>query len=272
MVQNPDSLADILAREYFSKPMQALFRAFELRAYDTVKLEFEHPALDLGCGIGAFATVLCWYKELDGLEFGADLTFKDLQQAKRRPVYKMAFQANAQALPIKGGALKFVLCNGVLCCIYPGYEVALGEVARVLKSGGQFVMTVPTPGFTSALLPNRLFETLRFNSLAEWYCRRINARLGHRKLADLAFWKRQLALVGLRVEHSQLYFSKTQKTWWSIFATRPFQLFSLARYFPRSVQRLALIATTTLLRILPKPTHWREDECGYLIVVAKKVI
>jgi SAM-dependent methyltransferase len=272
MVQNSDPLASILAREYFSKPMQALARAFELRAYDAVKLDFQHPALDLGCGTGAFGAVFCGYKGLDGLEFGAELTFKDLQQAKRRPLYKMTFQAEAQALPIKTGTLKFILCNGVLCCIYPGYDVALNEVARVLQTGGQFVMTVPTPRFTSALLPNRLFETLGFNSLAEWYCQRINARLGHRKLEDLASWRRQLALVGLRVENSEFYFTKSETTWWSVFATRPFQLFSLARYFPRSVQRLALIATTTLLRILPKPTHWGEDECGYLIVVAKKVI
>jgi SAM-dependent methyltransferase len=208
-----DAIPTILAHEYFSKPMQALFRSYDLAVYNLVDLDFRRPAVDLGCGDGAFASVFCRSRSLDGFDLGSDLRTKSLRRASSRRCYRLVFSSDARALPIRTATVKFVLCNGVLCCIGPGHERALLEVARILTTGGQLLMTVPTPGFTTHLLPTRLFEHLGLPMLAALYSRRMNARNGHRRLAYLDGWRRELERVGLKIEQHVYYFARSEAIW-----------------------------------------------------------
>lgn len=251
--------------------MHALARSYDLAAYDLVKLDIKRPALDLGCGNGAFASVFCRIKGLDGLDLGLDLNTKNVRLVKRRSLYKIAFQADSRALPIKTGTIRFIICNGVLCCISPGHDLALFEVARVLETGGQFAMTVPTPNFATALLLPRMFEHLGLHKLATLYCTRLNARNGIRKSGDLELWRKELERVGLKVEGYVHYFGESEATWWSVFAMRPFQLFTILRYLPEFIQRLGVTLTERLIRSVPRPIHPEEKNCVFLLIVAKKV-
>ncbi len=265
------SIPKILAQEYFSKPMHALARSYDLAAYDLVKLDIKGPALDLGCGNGAFGSVFCQIKGLDGLDLGMDLGPRNVRLASRRGSYKIVFQSDARSLPIRTAKIKFILCNGVLCCICPGHDLALLEVARVLETGGQFVMTVPTPNFAADLLLTRLFEHLGLHMLATLYSRRVNARNGIRKSGDLELWRKELERVGLKVEGYVHYFGGSEATWWGVLAMRPFQLFAILRYLPEFIQRLAATLTESLIRFVPRPIHPEEKNCVFLLIVARKV-
>jgi SAM-dependent methyltransferase len=260
----------ILADEYFSKPAQALFRSYDLRSYDSVKMNIRQPVLDLGCGNGAFGSVFSQVYELKGLNLGLDLDFKSVQFASRRGLYDSLCSADVRALPINSGSIGLVLSNSVLCCIHPGHELALVEVARILVPGGQFVMTVPTPEFTDNLVPKRLFDRLGLHRLSVWYSNGMNKRNGHRKLQSFEVWKKELEQVGFTVEDHLCYFANSEAFWWSLTAMRPFQLCALFRYFPKIVQRIASLLTELLLRYVASLNPSDCKNCGFLLIVATK--
>jgi SAM-dependent methyltransferase len=260
----------ILADEYFSKPAQALFRSYDLRSYDSVKLNIQSPVLDLGCGNGAFGSVFSRVYELGGLNLGLDLDFKGIQFARRRGLYDSLSSADIRALPINTESIGFVFSNSVLCCIHPGHELALAEVARILVPGGQFVMTVPTPEFTDNLVPKRLFDRLGLHRLSVWYSNGMNKRNGHRKLQGFEVWQKELEQVGFTVEDHLCYFVSSEAFWWSLMAMRPFQLCALFRYLPKIVQRTASLLTELLLRYVTSFNPSDYKNCGFLLIVATK--
>ena len=248
-----DATAKMLAQEYFSKPMHALFRSYDFAACDLVPLELRRPVLDLGCGNGAFGSVFCRIMGFPGLDLGVDLNRKGVVQAGSRDLYKLALCSDARALPIRSGAIRFVLCSSALQAIASRHDIALLEVARVLATGGQLLMTVPTPGFTASLLPTRVLARLGLQRLARLYGDRVNERGGHRRLEYLDFWRRELAHVSLVVEHHVHYFSSNQAAWWSLLAMRPFQLFAILNYFPSFLRNSAIFLLERLLRFIPRP-------------------
>jgi SAM-dependent methyltransferase len=266
-----DNIPRILAQEYFSKPMHALFRAFDLAAYDLIQLDIRPPVLDLGCGNGSFGSIFSRVHELNGLDFGLDLDFKGVRLANQRKEYYSVLQTDVRDLPIKSGSIGSVLSNGVLCCVRPGHDLALAEAARILTPGGQYLMTVPTPDFTANLLPKRLFERLGLRRLIVWYSNGMNKRNGHRTLQDFEKWRRELENVGLKVENHLHYFSASEAKWWSITAMRPFQLFAILRYLPRFIQRVAVSPTEWFVRHVAGHNHTQEQKYGYLLIAARKV-
>jgi SAM-dependent methyltransferase len=261
----------MLAEEYFSKPMHALFRSYDLAAYGRVKLDVKRPALDLGCGNGAFASLVSRLYGLDGLDLATDLRPGDVRAASRRGLYRLAVPSDARFLPLKAQTIGFILCNGVLCCIEPGHDQAIAELARVLKPNGQLVMTVPTPRFTTLLLPVRILRQLGLRSLAERYTRAVNRRHGHRTLQSREEWQKELERAGLSVEDHAHYFSRREAIWWSILAMRPFQFSAFLRYLPGFVQRIAIAVTETMVRSLPEGRPIPQQEAGYLLIVARKL-
>ena len=251
--------------------MHALFRAYDLAAYNAVNLGIAHPILDLGCGNGAFGSVFCRVHGFDGLDFGMDVSSKNVRLAQQRGDYKVVSQGDVRALPFKTGVIRSILCNGVLCCVHPGYDLALQEIARILQTGGQLAMTIPTPRFTEVLLPTRLCKGLGLYRLATLYARMVNHRNGHRTLEYLDVWRKELACAGLKVEHYINYFSGSEATWWSLFAMRPFQSFAILRYLPEFIQHFAVAFTAKLIHPVPRSTHPQETEYGYLLIVARKL-
>jgi SAM-dependent methyltransferase len=265
-----DSIPRVLAQEYFSKPMHALARSYDLAAHNLVKLDIRRPALDLGCGNGGFGSVFCSVNGLNGFDFGMDLDIRSVRLARRRGLYKIIFRSDVRTLPIKTETIEFILCSGVLCSIHPRYDLALLEIARILKSGGQLVLTLPTPGYTSALLPTRLFECLGLRKLAVLYSKQVNERNQHHKLEYLEWWQKELERAGLKIEEYVHYFAASEAAWWSILNMRPFQLFAVSRYLPGFIQRIAADFTERVTRAVPRSIQPSEQECGYLLISARK--
>ncbi len=95
--------------------------------------------LDAGCGTGAnLALLRPW-----GRAFGFDLTWTGLELARHEQLGPIA-QASVMAIPFRDDTFDIVGSFDVLQCIYGGGtdEVAIREMARVLKPGGALLLNV----------------------------------------------------------------------------------------------------------------------------------
>lgn len=104
-------------------------------------------ALDVGCGPGSITASLAEAVGVDGLALGVDVSEPMLARAVRIQAGPQAgfLRADAQRLPLRDNTVDAVISIAVLQLI-PDPEAALGEMARVLKSGGRLALMVPTAG------------------------------------------------------------------------------------------------------------------------------
>ena len=95
--------------------------------------------LDCGCGTGGNIRRLL---ARHGDAFGFDLTMAGLEHARRSGTNRVA-QASVAAAPFASGTFDIVTSFDVLYCLPGDVErAAVGEMWRVLKPGGQAVVTV----------------------------------------------------------------------------------------------------------------------------------
>jgi ubiquinone/menaquinone biosynthesis C-methylase UbiE len=87
--------------------------------------------LDLGCGTGRNLPLL----PPGASSVGVDPCRQSLLKARRRAPGALLVQARAEELPFRQGTFETVLSGLVLCSVAEP-QVALGEVRRVLASGG----------------------------------------------------------------------------------------------------------------------------------------
>lgn len=96
--------------------------------------------LEIGCGTGVHAATV---RELGWTPVGVDLSAGMLRHARGRLA---TARADAQRLPIRDGAVPAAVAVMVHTDM-PGYPAVLGEVARVLRSGGVLVHVGVHPCF-----------------------------------------------------------------------------------------------------------------------------
>jgi SAM-dependent methyltransferase len=134
----------LLLSEYPQYPAVALWRCWECAWL--ASLEMASPLLDLGCGDGRIGEHL--WGRFDSarphLTVGLDLDAQAARRAAARPLYAGVVVGDARRLPLACGCLASVVSICVLEHI-PHVEQAVGEVGRVLKPGGLFAFSVPTP-------------------------------------------------------------------------------------------------------------------------------
>jgi SAM-dependent methyltransferase len=267
----PDAvLSRLLAREFVAKPMHALFRSWDFAALHGARLDAGSPTLDFGCGDGSFGAVFCLSRGIARLDYGFDVRATSVRHARLRGAHGLVFRSDARSVPMGSASVRFVLCNGVLCCISPGHETALLEIARILTPGGQLLMTVPTPAFTDGLVPTRVLLRLGLRGLATRYVNAVNRRHGHQCLQGLSAWRAELERVGMQVEHHTHFLSPTQAAWWSILAMRPFQVFAVLRYVPQRLREWVARGLEWIIRRAPGSSPLRDGQGGYLLILARK--
>jgi SAM-dependent methyltransferase len=196
--------ADDLLRAHLREvpAFRALLRSVEARFYKGLALP--GPVLDLGCGDGHFASLA-----LPGLHpLGVDRAAGPLREAARRRVYRAVVRADASSLPFRSGTFGTVVSNSVLEHI-PGVEAVLAEVARVLRTGGRLVFSVPSEHFKSYLSVGRFLDRLSLSRLADAYRDFFNRISRHVTCQSPAWWSERLLAAGLEPVHCWYYFSPT---------------------------------------------------------------
>lgn len=108
--------------------------------------------LDLGCGPGNFTRMIA-QQGPNARVVGFDLAERMLARAadlSSEPEYENAayMRGNALALPFESNTFDSVICCAALH-LFTDYDLALAEISRVLREGGEFVcQTIVTPPTT----------------------------------------------------------------------------------------------------------------------------
>jgi SAM-dependent methyltransferase len=99
-------------------------------------------ALEVGYGAGAvLLAVAPSVDEMHGIDLDAEPTIVQAVLAGRKLAAKLV-QGSVYDLPYESGSFDLVVSFSVFEHL-PEYDKALGEVARVLKAGGQFLLGMP---------------------------------------------------------------------------------------------------------------------------------
>lgn len=107
--------------------------------------------LDVGCGTGRHTCAVARLKKVTAV--GADISFDEAVEARKRLLYEKTLGeggdgvwgtmvADITALPFKDDAFDCVICSEILEHVHQ-QNVAVHEVARVLKEGKDVVVSVP---------------------------------------------------------------------------------------------------------------------------------
>ncbi len=192
---------DILWRNLKELPyFRSILRAVESNLVQQVDLP--EPVLDLGCGDGHFASVTFEY----GLEVGLDPSMPPLREARARRVYKSLVQADGAHAPFPSGTFSSAISNSVLEHI-PHLDSVLQDLARILKPGAPFVLTVPNPGYAEMLSVAMTLERMKLSSVANAYRTWFNRMSRTINLFYEEEWERRLNNAGFDLIDTRRYFS-----------------------------------------------------------------
>jgi ubiquinone/menaquinone biosynthesis C-methylase UbiE len=185
----------------YGHPATILFRSIELRAIyeNTRDVSFRHPSLDLGCGDGYISSLLFDERFTYGMDNGEA---RDAHIAREHLRYEHILLESAERMSLPDNSLNFVFCNSVIEHI-PDNEAVLGEIARTLRTGGDFVFTAPSHKFEEWLCFSNPFY-VRFRQ--KW--------LNHYHTVSHSEWQRRLERHGLEVKRVAYYISRTTNRLW----------------------------------------------------------
>jgi ubiquinone/menaquinone biosynthesis C-methylase UbiE len=113
--------------------------------------------VDFGCGKGEILKEMALLNP-SARYIGVDISEKALGQAKQNFPQGEFYKENEENIPLGDNSVDFVFSSEVIEHIYDT-EKTIIEIARILKSGGQLLLTVPYHGF----LKNILIALFAFN-------------------------------------------------------------------------------------------------------------
>ncbi len=207
---NNSHLADRLLPHFLEvypfQPATALWRATEIAVLVRAGLP-RGRGLDVGCGDGHLTGIVlehCGAREVVGFDPDA----AEIELARATGLYSELHLCGGDDVPLPDASFDWALSNSVLEHI-PDVRPVLAETARLLKTGGEFVFTVPAPGFHRLLRGPIVGQRDRAGYLAE-----LDRRLAHFYYWDAAQWTRELAAVGLRVTVAKPYLNRPQTRRW----------------------------------------------------------
>jgi SAM-dependent methyltransferase len=129
-----------------------------------------------------------------------------MPEALRREGYDFLAQADGGRLPFAEASFASALSNSVLEHV-KDLPAVLSEVARVLRPGAPFAITVPGPGYREHLSVSGILERSGLRALGrayeDWFMR-MSATVN---LMDEAGWRQALKEAGFELEFGLPYFS-----------------------------------------------------------------
>jgi ubiquinone/menaquinone biosynthesis C-methylase UbiE len=268
-------------RVYAFQPATAFWRAVEvdiLRKY----LPTSGICLDIGCGDGKLTFIS--FEEIgtsDLIMVGIDGDEGETNRARQSTIYERVHTCWASNIPEPSATFDHVLSNSVLEHI-ADIEDTLAEIARLLKPGGTFVFTVPSPGFRECLRGPLVGKNSR-----EEYLSSMDKRLAHLRYWSAEEWHANLARCGMVVETNEEYFNCHEVQRWetiSRFTAGILYLLSSQKQSPILIQKklglrqmqnrmslprwMASIIASVLSAFLKRETSKTQNGC--LLILARK--
>ena len=185
---------------YFPSSLaHSFWRAQELSLFRRASASFERPILDFGCGDGSFSSSI-----FDSIEYGVDIDEEALLVAKQYELYDRLFTLEQLQDQLPPASVSTVFSCSVLEHTVNLCD-CISEIARILKPGARFHISVPSPAFTKQM------TTL----IDESFANAVNSFMFHRNLLSDTEWQRLLEKHSLHtnqisyfqpIEFTQQYF------------------------------------------------------------------
>lgn len=221
------------------QPATAFWRALELdHLAGSGALPLAGLGLDLGCGDGAVTELLARTLRADWILVGVDPDEREAELARERGLYVRVHAVQGSAIPEPGDAFDFVLSNSVLEHV-DELEPVLREAARILRTGGRLVVTVPGPGFHALLRgPSVLGRAATGARDRDAYLAAVDRRLAHVRYWSEAEWAAALTDAGLTLVSASTYLTRAEVRRWETLSNATGGLVSrLSRDSPLRAQR-----------------------------------
>jgi SAM-dependent methyltransferase len=191
---------------YPAQPATAFWRAIEIGILARHGLP-EGRGLDLGCGDGILTDILL-QETGPRILVGVDPDPLETRAAARFPFYERVHTCPGDAIPEPSGSFDFVLSNSVLEHI-PNLAGTIAEIGRLLRNGGQFLFTVPGPGFHRNLAGS-LFSRIDRST----YLETLDRRLAHRHYLSPSDWRGICGENGLVLDTCVGYLDRRETRRW----------------------------------------------------------
>ncbi|MDH3254371.1 MAG: methyltransferase domain-containing protein, partial [Acidobacteriota bacterium] len=248
-------LARKILASHHTQPATALWRIPEVEVV-LDNLRGQGRGLDLGCGDGTLAAVLL-ANTRGVLWFGLDLDSRDAVAAERSGLYERVTVASASDIPLADASFDLVFSNSALEHMLSLSRV-VKEVARIVRPGGRFIFTVPTPEIHDNLLWARILRRLGLRSTASRYLAHLDQRLAHLNYLSQEDWAHELERAGLKVERSSPYLTRWELAYWELLANMTGGLayiLAAGRKTPREIQQ-AFGVDRISSRLLSRIAYW----------------
>ncbi len=219
-------LTDFLNDSWMA-PSDVLLRTVEVLLWRNIK--FQEPTLDIGCGDGSVSKHI--FAHLPKISMGVDLT---PQKALATGRYVATQPEDATRMTLKSNSFATVVSNSTFEHI-PNDIHAVAEVSRVLKKGGTFWLTVPTP-----FLRQRLIAEVGARAFPQ-----LNDRIAHYHYRSQAEWELIFDKTGLELVGCASYFSAEAIELWV-------KLFRIATWVPYRRELWSYLADPRFSPYIPK--------------------
>jgi SAM-dependent methyltransferase len=193
--ESPDAALEYLSRVPAALAIERLVECHLLKTKDFIR-----PVLDIGCGDGFFADMLF----ADQIDEGLDYDAAETARASASGKYIHVTTDSATHMPFPEASFATVFSNSVLEHI-PGVEQVMSETFRVLKPGGVFHFTVPTPKFEQQSLPHRLLSAVGLKQQAAAFGKGYNSFWRHFNVHDVEGWSGLARAAGFEIKEAFYY-------------------------------------------------------------------
>lgn len=201
-----DLVTEFVAR-YPAQPATAFWRGIEIDVLSRAPIP-DGLGLDLGCGDGILTEIL--FKRIGRTPqlVGIDPDPLETEAARKYEFYQRIHTTGGESIPEPDATFDYAISNSVLEHI-PDLEPVIRELGRVLKPGGRFFFTVPSPAFRDNLVGALLPGVSRGEYLA-----RLDKRLAHFNYLTRDDWDALAGRHAMRVTHVTGYLGKAATRRW----------------------------------------------------------
>jgi ubiquinone/menaquinone biosynthesis C-methylase UbiE len=207
--------------------------------------KFETPILDIGIGNGKLTNLL--FRGHPQIEVGIDIEESGLEMAralemsKGKKRYKKVMHANAEKMPFKDRTFNTVVSNSTFEHIDNDLK-AVSEVARVLKKGGLFFLTLPSEYLPQWILE---YEKMKDSNKAEEQLEKFNKRTVHLHYRSVDYWSNYFKKNNMKLVFNRYYFPKNVALYW----------YKIVKIFIHQINNRELwsyLGHSKLTKVLPK--------------------